>query len=262
MRATSIPQHEATFRQNGIDSSGTKFILTNETVSIPDKVGGNITFVDCRKEVPDSSYYYAEDFPKQRIVLHHTAGYLRGDIAQLSRQGTEVSVPFVISRSGLIYNLWKSRHWSYHLGPGAIGGNTEMSRNSIGIELSNIGFLRRKTNGDLHTVYSTTDIYCSEAETAFYQKLPSKYRGEQYYARFTTAQYNALVLLLRFLTARYNIPRTILPPTKRFEAFGSAAEAASFKGICSHVNFRPTGKWDISPAFEWDRIIKGIKLGS
>ena len=261
MKAISIPQHEAGFRQTGIDSSGTKFILTDETVGISDKAGGKITFVDCSKEVPDNSYFYEEEFPKERIVLHHTAGYLKGDIAQLSRQSAEVSVPFVIARSGLIYNLWKSKYWSYHLGPGAVGGNTEMSQRSIGIELSNIGFLRKKPGGLLHTVYSNTDVYCTQAETAYYQKLGTAFRGERYYARFTSAQYTSLVLLLRYLTARFKIPRAILPLSRRYDTFGAVSTAENFKGICSHVNFRASGKWDIGPAFDWDRVVNGLKTG-
>ncbi len=145
MKALSIPQHEASFRQTGIDSSGTKFILTDETVNIGDKAGGKITMVDCHKEVPDNSYYYEEEFPKQRIVLHFTAGFLKGDIAQLSRQGVEVSVPFVIARSGHIYNLWKSKYWSYHLGPGAIGGNTEMESEQHRNRNFQYRFLSKKT---------------------------------------------------------------------------------------------------------------------
>lgn len=261
MKASSIPQHESTFRQSGIDSSGTKFILTDETVTIGDKAGGKLTLVDCRKQVPDDSYYFSEEFPKDRIVLHYTAGYLKGDIAQLSRSSVEVSVPFVIGRSGLIYNLWKSKYWSYHLGPGAVGGNTPGSQRSIAIELSNIGFLKKKSGGILHTAYGTNDIYCLESETAYYQKLPTAYRGERYYAKFTAAQYKSLNLLLRYLTARFKIPRTILAPVKRYEVFGSAAEAESFKGICSHVNFRPSGKWDIGPAFDWEQVTKGLKVG-
>ena len=108
MKAISIPQHELSFRQTGIDSSGTQFILTDETVNITDKSGGKLTLVDCRRQIPDDSYFLSQEQPKERIVLHYTAGYLKGDIAQLSRRGTEVSVPFVIGRSGLIYNLWKS----------------------------------------------------------------------------------------------------------------------------------------------------------
>jgi len=261
LKAISIPQHESSFRQTGIDSSGTKFILTNETVNITDKSGGKLTLVDCRRQVPDDSYYLSNEHLKERIVLHYTAGYLKGDIAQLSRRGTEVSVPFVIGRSGHIYNLWKSKFWSYHLGPGAVGGNTFGSQRSIAIELSNIGFLRKKTGGIFHTMYGTDDIYCTEAQTSYYQKLPEAYRGERYYAKFTTAQYNSLLLLLRYLTTRFNIPRSMLPPVKRYEVFGSADEARNFKGICSHVNFRPAGKWDIGPAFDWDRVAKGLKMG-
>ena len=261
MKALSIPQHEASFRQNGIDSSGTKFILTDETVNITDKAGGKITFVDCHKEVSDNSYYFEEEFPKERIVLHFTAGFLKGDIAQLSRQSVEVSVPFVIARSGHIYNLWKSKYWSYHLGPGTIGGNTEMSQKSIGIELSNIGFLRKKAGGLLHTFYSKDDVYCTEADTALYQKLPTSYRDELYFAKYTNAQYNSLILLLRYLSARYKIPPTLLLPPKRFQPFGSVQEAANFKGICSHINFRPSGKWDIGPAFDWDRVALRLRAG-
>ncbi len=262
MKAISIPQHETSFRKTGLDSSGTKFILTDETVNIPDKAGGKITFVDCHKEVLDNSYFYEEEIPKERIALHFTNGYLKGDIAQLSRQSMEVSVPFVIARSGHIYNLWKSKLWSYHLGPNSVGGNKEMSQRSIGIEISNIGFLKKKPGGLLHTSYGTHDVYCTEAETAFYQKLPAAFRGERYYAKYTNAQYNSLILLLRFLTARFKIPRTMLPVDKRYETFGSAAAAGNFKGICSHVNFRPSGKWDIGPAFDWDRVAKGLKTGA
>lgn len=262
MKAISIPQHEATFRQTGIDSSGVKFILTDETVNITDKAGGKITFVDCRREVADDSYFLSEEYPKERIVLHYTAGYLKGDIAQLSRRGTEVSVPFVIARSGLIYNLWKSKYWSYHLGPGTVGGNTPMSQRSIGIELSNIGFLRKKAGGLLHTMYGNDDVYCKESEPAYYQKLPASYRGERYYAKFTNAQYDSLNLLLRYLTARFKIPRTMVPLVRRYETFGSTAEAEKFKGICSHVNFRASGKWDIGPAFDWAKVEKGLKIGA
>ncbi|MBC7773838.1 MAG: N-acetylmuramoyl-L-alanine amidase [Phycisphaerae bacterium] len=261
MKASSIAQHETSFRQSGIDSSGTKFVLTNETVNISDNAGGTITLVDCHKEVIDDSYYFAEEHPKERIVLHYTAGFLKGDIAQLSRQSVEVSVPFVISRSGHIYNLWKSKYWSYHLGPDAVGGNTFGSQRSIPIELSNIGFLRKKAGGLLHTIYSKDDVYCTEAETSQYQKLPEAYRNELYYAKYTSAQYNSLIRLLRYLTARFNIPRTFLPPSKRYKVFGTSAEAQNFKGICSHVNFRPSGKWDIGPAFDWERVAKGLKMG-
>lgn len=255
MKATSISSHEKSFRDSGIDAFGKKFILTPETVSIPGD-SSKLTLLDCRRDNSDDSFYYKEIVPKKRIVLHFTAGYLKGDIATLTTPYYHVSVPFIIARSGDIYNPWASKYWSYHLGADAVGGNTEMSNSSIGIEISNIGFLV-KNGKNFHTIYSNDDVYCTQAETAYYTEIPA-YRGQKYYATFTNAQYNSLILLLRYLTARFNIPRTFLPTDKMYDTFPSAKAAADFSGICSHVNFRPTGKWDIGPAFNWKKVTFGV----
>ncbi len=256
MRATSISQHEKSFRENGIDSFGKKFIITPETVNIPGD-GKKLTLLDLRRDVPDDSFYYKEEVPKKRIVLHFTAGYLKGDIATLTTPYYHVSVPFIVARSGDIYNPWASKYWSYHLGADAIGGNTEMSSSSIAIEISNIGFLV-KDGTNFHTIYSKDDLYCTQDERGYYTELLTPYRGQRYYASFTNAQYNSLIALLRYLTARYNIPRKFLAGDDLFNTFSSAQEAASFEGICSHVNFRSTGKWDIGPAFNWKKVIFGV----
>ena len=92
-----------------------------------------------------------------------------------------------------------------------------MSSSSIGIELSNIGYLIKKGDA-LHTIYSTDDIYCAVKEKAYYQEIAG-FRGQKYYATFTLAQYASLVVLLRYLTARFKIPRVFLPPEKIYEPF-------------------------------------------
>ena len=63
-------------------------------------------------------------------------------------------------------------------------------------------------------------------------------------------------LLLRYGTARYEIPRKFLPVRKRYLA---DPDAAHFKGIVSHVNFRSRDKWDIGPAFDWARVMEGVR---
>ena len=63
-------------------------------------------------------------------------------------------------------------------------------------------------------------------------------------------------MLLRYLTARYKIPRRCLPVAKRF---ATTEDAATFKGIVSHVNHRATGKTDLGPAFDWARGIEGLR---
>ncbi len=255
MKATSIPNHEKTFFETGRDSDGKEFALTAMTVPIQ---GTNqvMPYMQCIPKNGDTSFYYPEQHTKTQIVLHYTAGFLKGDVAALSRPNYRVSVPFIIARNGTILNLWSSAYWSYHLGSGAAGGNTRGSKQTIAIEISNIGFLKR-INDNLVTVYNDTDVYCKVHEKQFYTQLEAPYRGESYYATFTKKQYDSLLVLLRYLTAAYDIPKAFLPEDKRY-VVGSANELVDFKGIVSHVNYRSSGKWDIGPAFDWTKIIQGL----
>lgn len=253
MKATSILGHEASFHSNGIDAVGKTFILTPEEV----KIGGTnetITFIDCVRQNKDKSYYYEEETNKRKIILHFTMGYLKGDVATLTKD--HVSVPFILGRNGNIYNIFASKYWSYHLGPGAIGGNTGMSKECIGIEISNIGPLKR-IGDNLVSTYSDTDVYCNINETQFYTKLETKYRGYEYFATFTEQQYGSLIKLLKFLTFKYNIPRKFVAEASRYNLL-SEKDFTQFSGIASHVNCR-ADKVDIGPAFNWDKLINGLK---
>ena len=217
-------------------------------------------------------YYYTRKYKKEKIALHFTAGNLLGDAYTLTRNNFHVSVPFLIARDGTIYQLHSSAHWSYHLGVGAHGGNGTQSRKTIGIELSNYGYLIPKEDG-LHTIYSNLydpntrrsypeDIYCGYEDTEQYTKLDQPYRGQQYFTSFTDEQYESLIILLRYLTAMYDIPRTFIEESLRYS---DTKEVIDFRGICSHVNFRGPNrynkyeKWDIGPAFDWDRVIFGVQ---
>ncbi|MHA7056513.1 N-acetylmuramoyl-L-alanine amidase [Aquimarina sp. M1] len=255
MKATSIANHEKTFFDTGRDSAGKEFVLTPSTVPIK---GTNETmpYISCRQKNGDTSFYEQEKNTKTQIVLHYTAGYLKGDVAALSKPNYRVSVPFIIARNGSILNMWSSAYWAYHLGSGAVGGNTNGAKRTIAIEMSNIGFLKR-IGDQLVTVYNDTDVYCHINEKQFYTKLDIPYRGEQYFATHTTKQYKSLILLLRYLTAAYNIPKAILPEGKRYDVL-AGNELVNFKGITSHVNYRSSGKWDIGPAFDWEKVMQGL----
>ena len=216
----------------------------------------------CRPSAGHTSYYYDEQMPKDQIVLHHTAGHLQGDLSTLTTDNFHVSVAFVIARDGTIYQLFNSNRWSYHLGPKALGGNKPGSKRSIGIELSNYGYLDKKGT-DLETPYSkeqrkkgrAPDIYCSEAEKELYTKLEIPYRDKQYYATFSDEQYRALVKLLRYLCATYNIPAAFLSDQDRYN---HTMKVVGFKGIVSHVNYRKD-KWDLGLAFDWQRVMNEMK---
>ena len=254
MRVEKIDEHEASFRDKRRDTDGKTHTLIRKAIEIPGE-GTEMRYVDDKPANGDESYFYLVKHPKDQIALHYTMGYLRGDIATLTKPNYHVSVPFVISRDGSIYNLFASYYWSYHLGKGAVGGNQTRSRAAIGIELSNIGPLVR--NGNLlETSYSKPgkrDAYCNVDQTEHY--AVANFRDFDYYATFTDTQYQSLIVLLRYLTARYGIPRKFLPAAKRF---ATTNETAHFRGIVSHVNYRRTGKTDIGPAFDWQRVIGGV----
>lgn len=258
-------QWEKDFHDTQI-ASGRKFFHKQFAVPVP----GEDEIMEVTRCTPANGYkgyYEPEVVDKEQIVMHFTVGNIRSDVDVMTkpRRGYSKyreSVPFILSRDGTIYQLFSSSYWSHHLGKGTIGGNEEMSKKSVAIEISNYGPLIPR-NGKLETVYSRSrnnpnyvDVYCTMEDTTKYIKLDKPYKGYQYYANFTHEQYESLIVLLRYLTATYEIPREFLEEDVRFEA---NEKNANHKGIVTHLNFRATGKWDIGPAFDWNRVIRGVK---
>lgn len=256
MLAKDIPAYEASFLTTGIDSEGKAFTLEPFTINMPGDAHGPLHAISCKRKDGDKSFYFEEVITKERIVLHFTQGFIKGDIATLTKTDLHVSVPFIIARDGNIYNLWESKFWSNHLGPGAVGGNANLSKKSVAIEMSNVGPLK-KVGDKMLTDFGA--VYCNVGETTYYTALPKSYRGYSYYATHTDAQYTSLITLLRFLTNKYAIPRVVLPEQTRYDIFPSDAAAQASRGIVTHVNFRPSGeKVDIGPAFDWNRVIGAL----
>lgn len=219
------------------------------------------------KPLQRSKYFHDVAYKKERVVLHFTAGQLRSDLQALTQHDYHVSVAFVIARNGTIVQLFPSKYWSGHIGKGLgnISTGNDQDKKTIGIELSNYGYLTQK-EGNLETYYSRmkdkkgragpVDVYCSVSEKAAYAKLAKPFRSQSYYASFTDEQYDSLIVLLRYLTNQYKIPRSFLPETKRFK---TTNDVLKFKGIVSHINYRDAGKWDIGQAFDWKRVMEGVK---
>ncbi len=266
MRFKEIPAVEQRFEQT---QNGGNHILKPFQVPIPGQTSPShlpITWVG-RKDGFRGFFVDEDDTPKEKIVLHFTVGVLSGDISTLTpgpppgypQKKNRLSTNYVLARNGAIYQLFPSSKWAFHLGLTATGGNTHNSSRSIAVEISNYGPLTLHRDGKhLEDVYSTKDkprFYCSLEDTAQYIKLPEPYRGYEYYTAYTDEQYQNLVLLLRYLTALHDIPREFLPEPARYQ---NGQEEAAFKGIVSHVNFRDD-KFDIGPAFDWDRLIAGVQ---
>jgi N-acetyl-anhydromuramyl-L-alanine amidase AmpD len=250
MNANSISTLESSFRTSGIDAIGKKFNLRVHLVNV-DGFIEQLKLIDCVRANGDKSFYIEDTTPKDKIVLHVTSGYLNGDVSLLTQPDHQNSVPFLIARNGDVYNLWSCNYWSYHLAKNAIGGDFEMNSSSIGIQISNIGKLK-KIGDNLVTAFHDGDVYCTIYDESKYSMVEGK-DGYEYYATFSIWQYKNLKLLLHLLCQKFSIPFNILPECKRHKLFTND-EARNYKGICSHTNFSSV-KSDIGPAFSWDRIL-------
>ena len=279
--ARAVPTSASTAeRRRGRSEYEKLFPFSNkDTLAVQEEFEDRFTFEPLAHEIPgdefkleflqvtrkdgDASYYFPvghpNNKPKDKIVLHFTAGQISGDFRALTKKDREVSTAFLVGRDGAIYKLFNSaKAWSYHLGPDAMGGNTSMSASSIGIEISNWGPLKEDGAGNLVT-WDHGHWFCTLDQEDAYIRLDKPFRQAWYFARITEHQYESVILLLRYLTKALNIESNFLPPGQRQDTFSSHSEAKAFKGICCHTNFRSSGKWDLpEEAFDWDKVVNGV----
>lgn len=259
MRFDTLPQIENRFRTEAASA------LRAFSIPVPNE---DLTLNGQLFNPNRSNYFYPTEHKKERIVLHFTAGNVRSDMITLTTQDRHVSVPYVISRDGTIYELFRSKFWSGHLGAGVgnAGTGNAQDKATIGIEISNYGFLVPK-DGNLETIYSRVkdkntgkvspvDVYCSLDNKAAYTKIEVPFREQSFYPKYTPEQLDSLIILLRYLTATYAIPRQFLPSDKRYT---TNSDVVNFKGIVSHINYRSSGKWDLGPAFDWATVMEGVQ---
>lgn len=200
-----------------------------------------------------NKHYYEEETEKFGICLHYTAGQILGDLLTLTGDRGHVSTAYLVGRTGISYQLFDPKYWSYHLGPRCVGGNGRMSKRWIGIEISNYGWLKRRGN-NLFTWAG--EKYCSIQDTEYYKETAT-YKGHKYWATFTDEQYSAINKILTHLSLKFDIPLRTLRPERRLEYNPISAkdrrQLVFDKGVFTHTNVRKD-KFDIGPAFEWEKI--------
>ncbi|MBR4917208.1 MAG: N-acetylmuramoyl-L-alanine amidase [Fibrobacter sp.] len=226
MRPETIKKREDEFFSTLTNSAGIKYKLTG-TVDI----GNDVKIYSIRPDY--DSYYYTTKTKtkKQSICLHFTVGYIKSDTTALTTKDNYVSVSYVVDRCGRIYELFPDTMWSYHLGSGTVGGNGAMSKQTIGIEISNYGPL--KSSGDNLLIDIYKNEYCKKSETEYY--YAQNFRGYEYFASMTDVQVNAVAALVKYLGRKHDIPMNFKPDDA---LFASDAEAKAFKGIFYHTNVR------------------------
>ena len=220
----------------------------------PLQLGPNIdrsTFVLPPKE------FAGEIIRKDLIVLHFTAGTTARSAFQTWRNDPQrVATAYLVDVDGTIYEVFPPQFWAAHLG---IKGTKNLhDKRSIGIEIANVGPLQRSSEDPSALNWwprksqgadEFTTRFCGLDETDRYVAAP--YRGKSHFASYPDVQVDAVAALVRGLCEQFSIPRTLPAAAQRFEC--DLPTFLSYKGVCSHANFR-TDKWDIGPAFPWDRL--------
>jgi hypothetical protein len=198
--------------------------------------------------------YSLEKSTKEYIYLHHTSGWqnpykvidgwakdTRGIIGTEFVIGGQNIYNNDFSNDGKILQAFPEGHYAWHLGK---NGNHNMHKNSIGIELTNFGYLV-----DSKTY---TGQIVNENQIA---KLNEKFRGFKLWHKYSDNQIKSLQDILYFIKERDSIDiRKGLPElikkvgTKAFE-FNKNAFYGRVKGVWTHTNTRKD-KFDCFPQQE------------
>lgn len=185
--------------------------------------------------------YIEEITKKNQIIIHHTSGgsvpsTLNWWIHDKQRIGTH----FIIDRDGRVINCIPLEYWAYHLGVSMTGNkipreykrkDKELNKSSISIELASWGGLTKKS--DKYYSWSNQEVKNVDI-------LDNKFRGYDYFEKYTEEQLRSLKKLIEQLSQDYQIP--ISPLT--FDINYNALNGVS--GTYTHVNYR-TDKSDCYP---------------
>lgn len=209
----------------------------------------NYLFIDMKiiDNPLDESQYFKEKQFKNQIVIHHTAG--GGNAVNVIHgwnfNPEKVGTAYVIDSLGNIYKAFDSQYWAYHLG---LKTNTNLSLNkgSIGIEVCNWGQLIFKDGK--YWNYVNKEVPASEVV-----KIP-KFRGFEYYHKYSDVQLTALKSLILELAKIHSIDLTY-----HENMWDVCADAMSGKnGLYTHVSYR-SDKNDMNPQPNLITMLKSLK---
>ena len=188
---------------------------------------------------------------KDLIVLHFTAGTsAKSAFHTWKNNPVRVATSYTVDPDGKIFELFDPAHWAFHLG--IKGSNGKHDKRSIGIEIANVGPLKIDPNKPERLNWWPGDWgtrWCDRDELSKY--VEASYRGIDFFAAFPDEQMDAVGQLVRHLCDRFDIPRKI--PAKAHRDKFDLMRFRKFKGVATHQNCRKD-KWDVGPAFDWDRL--------
>lgn len=193
--------------------------------------------------------YVKQKTTKNQIVLHHTVSGpgIRGDISTWVNNPNRIATHFIISRDGIINQLFDVDYFAYHIG---VKNRSFLDKHSIGIELDSWGPLIKDFDLEVDrflTVYGSD----SKLPTEQVVRYPNDFRGYEYFEKYTEQQLSSTKWLINHLGFDF----TVIP--NPWELSQDALNGK--RGIYSHTNYR-LDKSDIHPQFELIELCTGIGI--
>lgn len=140
------------------------------------------------------------------IVQHYTAGYTaQSAIDVLTRRGFGASAHLVVDYDGRVTQLVPFNIRAWHAGPSSHMGYTGLNSSSIGIEIVNIGWLRKVGNGIYQDAYGnrrTENDFPWGLVEASHQRVGS---GVFYWPNYAPEQLDAVEAITAELIDTYPI---------------------------------------------------------
>lgn len=210
------------------------------------------------------SQYYKQIFPKNQIVIHHTAGgpNAKNVVAGWKSTKDRVATAFIIDGNGIIHQCFSSKYWAHHLGLKR-SNNTKLNQKSIAIEVTNWGGLEKggyykkgkfiEKYPDKFYSYTGTEVPYEQVYDMFVTR--QSWRGLRYFHKYTDDQIESLRQLLVYLGETYKIPLKY-----EWEIWFLNEDALTGKpGLFTHVSYRKD-KQDMWPQPELIKML--INLNS
>lgn len=196
------------------------------------------------------------------IVYHFTCGWTtEGDVHQLSEASAKVSAHLVAGRDGELVQIVPFNRPAWHAGPSRYGSLTSLNFETIGIEISNIGWLRKLPSG-LYEDYHGNRINRSGAFVNSKRKTKSPPKDwllterhpvvgtgpfvwEPYYtAQLATLEQATLALVKQYPTIKLGLTHEEIDTRKWKSDPGPAFPIDHFRKLITNPNTRPLAEAD------------------
>lgn len=139
------------------------------------------------------------------IVMHYTAGWTaESAVRTFANSSSRVSAQVTIDTDGTVYQHVPFNVKAWHAGPSSYNGYSGLNSHSVGIELVNIGYLRKTEDGGFLDAYG--DVHsAADVGPVIAARHPRVGGGVFYWPVYTAAQIAAAEELCEELIDQYPI---------------------------------------------------------